>query len=79
MVKLLLDHGADMEHRTSNKRTALMEASMYGRVDVARLLLDHGAQVSVLTLFNGALLVCLVLVHSHCVVNIFHKRKITFG
>lgn len=38
--------GADQEHKTDEMHTALMEASMDGHVDVARLLLDHGAQVS---------------------------------
>jgi len=38
--------GADQEHKTDEMHTALMEASMDGHVDVARLLLDHGAQVN---------------------------------
>lgn len=37
--------GADQEHKTDEMHTALMEASMDGHVDVAKLLLDHGAQV----------------------------------
>ena len=45
MVKFLLDSGADQEHKTDEMHTALMEASMDGHVEVARLLLDHGAQV----------------------------------
>lgn len=46
MVKFLLDAGADQEHKTDEMHTALMEASMDGHVEVARLLLDHGAQVN---------------------------------
>ena len=46
MVKFLLEAGADHEHKTDEMHTALMEASMDGHVEVARLLLDHGAQVS---------------------------------
>ena len=46
MVKFLLEAGADQEHKTDEMHTALMEASMDGHVDVARLLMDHGAQVS---------------------------------
>ena len=38
--------GADQEHKTDEMHTALMEACMDGHVEVARLLLDHGAQVS---------------------------------
>lgn len=45
MVKFLLDAGADQEHKTDEMHTALMEASMDGHVEVARLLLDSGAQV----------------------------------
>ena len=45
MVKFLLDAGADQDHKTDEMHTALMEASMDGHVEVARLLLDHGAQV----------------------------------
>ena len=56
---LSLRLGADQEHKTDEMHTALMEASMDGHVDVARLLLDHGAQVGTLSLDcikNGALL-----------------------
>lgn len=47
MVKFLLEAGADQEHKTDEMHTALMEASMDGHVEVARLLLDSGAQVNV--------------------------------
>jgi len=47
MVKYLLEAGADQEHKTDEMHTALMEASMDGHVEVARLLLDHGAQVNI--------------------------------
>lgn len=54
MVKFLLDAGADQEHKTDEMHTALMEASMDGHVEVARLLLDHGAQVRVVeTHYSG--------------------------
>ena len=45
MVRFLLEQGADLEHKTDEMHTALMEASMDGHVDVARYLLDRGAQV----------------------------------
>ena len=38
--------GADQDHKTDEMHTALMEACMDGHVEVARLLLDHGAQVN---------------------------------
>ena len=47
MVKFLLEAGADQEHKTDEMHTALMEASMDGHVEVARLLLDSGAQVNI--------------------------------
>ena len=45
MVKFLLEAGADQEHKTDKKHTALMEACRDGHVEVARLLLDSGSQV----------------------------------
>ena len=45
MVKFLLESGADLEHQTDEMHTALMEAALDGHIEVARLLLDHGAQV----------------------------------
>ena len=45
-VRFLLEAGADQEHKTDEMHTALMEASMDGHVEVARLLLDSGAQVN---------------------------------
>ena len=50
-IKLLLT-SILQEHKTDEMHTALMEASMDGHVEVARLLLDSGAQVgrSVLTI-----------------------------
>ena len=50
MVRFLLEAGADQEHKTDEMHTALMEASMDGHVEVARLLLDSGAQVSIIRL-----------------------------
>ena len=47
MVKFLLEAGADQEHKTDEMHTALMEASMDGHVEVARLLLDSGAKVNI--------------------------------
>ena len=41
--------GADQDHKTDEMHTALMEACMDGHVEVARLLLDHGAQVNNIT------------------------------
>ena len=55
--------GADQEHKTDEMHTALMEASMDGHVDVARLLLDHGAQASIANIEHTT---CTTL-HNYCV------------
>ena len=52
MVRFLLEAGADQEHKTDEMHTALMEASMDGHVEVARLLLDSGAQVSIIRIMD---------------------------
>ena len=52
MVRFLLEAGADQEHKTDEMHTALMEASMDGHVEVARLLLDSGAQASIIRIMD---------------------------
>lgn len=42
-LSALLDRGASVNMRSDEGRTALMEASTYGRVENVRLLLSHGA------------------------------------
>ena len=46
---MLLDHGADPNVRTPlyGHATPLHHASQSGRIDIARLLLEHGASVEV--------------------------------
>ncbi|KAA0153474.1 hypothetical protein FNF31_06465 [Cafeteria roenbergensis] len=44
-VRVLLEHGADLEARDRAGETLLMRASRLHRPDVARLLLDAGADV----------------------------------
>ena len=46
IVKLLLDHGADV-NMTSNGDTALMFASTNDHTEIVRILLDHGADINV--------------------------------
>ena len=74
MVKFLLDAGADQDHKTDEMHTALMEASMDGHVEVARLLLDHGAQVC----SDPTIAYC---TRSHFTINYFvkvHEKTIPF-
>ena len=52
------------EHKTDEMHTALMEASMDGHVEVARLLLDSGAQVSAKLVLPHAIHVVVYLYHS---------------
>jgi ankyrin repeat protein len=43
MVRLLLDHGSDVNATNDNGRTALMEASLWGRLETTETLLSLGA------------------------------------
>jgi hypothetical protein len=43
MVRLLLDHGSDVNATNDNGRTALMEASLWGRLETTETLLSRGA------------------------------------
>ncbi|KAK3070784.1 hypothetical protein LTR53_009845 [Teratosphaeriaceae sp. CCFEE 6253] len=43
VVKLLLDHGVDVNHRNKAGRSPLMEAALWGRIDNVKYLLEHGA------------------------------------
>jgi ankyrin repeat protein len=45
VVRLLLEHGADMNAQAQNDRTPLQWASMNGALEVVRLLLEHGSEV----------------------------------
>lgn len=45
MVQFLLNAGADLEHKTDEMHTALMEACIDGFVEVAKLLIERGAEV----------------------------------
>jgi ankyrin repeat protein len=67
MVKFLLEAGADQEHKTDEMHTALMEASMDGHVDVARLLMDHGAQVPLKSLHIPVISVSPARRFTHCI------------
>ena len=52
VVKLLLDHGADINLRGRDGATALMYAATADRKDVVRLLLDRGAHRWIRDRFN---------------------------
>jgi hypothetical protein len=43
VTKLLLDHGAKLNHQDNKGRTPLMEAALWGRIENVNCLLEHGA------------------------------------
>ena len=45
VLRLLLEHGADVNARRKNGFTPLHIASIFGILEVVRLLLEHGADV----------------------------------
>jgi len=47
MVKLLVEHGADVNHTTKTNSTPLRSACYNGNVDLARYLIDNGADVHI--------------------------------
>jgi hypothetical protein len=44
VLRLLLEHGADINARAGDGSTALHRASSYGRLEIVCLLLEHGAE-----------------------------------
>jgi ankyrin repeat protein len=54
VVKLLLEHGAEVDARDQENRTALDQAVLAGRTQVADLLLRHGASLEADTLLLDA-------------------------
>ena len=45
-VRLLIDHGAEVNAKDQTKSTPLHLASSVGSIDTVRLLIDHGAEVT---------------------------------
>ena len=52
-ARLLLERGIDVNAREKNSWTSLHHAAFMGRVEVARVLLDHGAKVKLETAVGG--------------------------
>lgn len=56
IVKLLIEHGADVNHATVTNSTPLRAACFDGRLDVVKLLLDSGANLSIANKFKNTCL-----------------------
>lgn len=52
MVELLLQLGADIDHKDNFGRTALHKAAYFGHKDVVVCLLQHGAAIVVVDLYE---------------------------
>jgi ankyrin repeat protein len=56
VLRLLLEHGADINVRSRSGWTPLYLASMNGALEVVRLLLEHGADVEAKDKYGGTAL-----------------------
>ena len=52
LVSLILQHDADIDAMDSNEMTPLHRAAMYGNTAIARMLLDAGAKIDLLTIYE---------------------------
>lgn len=56
IVKLLIEHGADINHHTKNVSTPVRAACFDGRLDIIRYLMDHGADINLANGYNNTCL-----------------------
>lgn len=56
IVKLLLDHGANVNHATKTNSTPLRAACFDGRLDVVQCLVEYGADISIPNKYNNTCL-----------------------
>ncbi|XP_053689886.1 protein fem-1 homolog B [Sabethes cyaneus] len=56
IIKLLVDHGADVNHHTRNLSTPLRAACFDGRLDIIRYLVDHNANINFANAYNNTCL-----------------------
>ena len=65
IVKLLLDHGADVNATQADDFTPLHEAAQNGMLDVTQWLLDRGAQINPRLSSSGKTPLALASEHQH--------------
>lgn len=53
MVKLLVKHGANVNHQTKTLSTPLRAACFQGRLDIVSYLVAHGAEVNMTNAYNN--------------------------
>lgn len=56
IVKLLIEHGADVNHHTKNLSTPVRAACFDGRLDVIRYLVNHKADINLPNIYNNTCL-----------------------
>lgn len=56
IVKLLIHHGANVNHKTQTDSTPLRAACFEGRLDVVEYLVTHGADINISNAFNNTCL-----------------------
>ena len=52
IVKLLLDHGANIDVKDNDGETPIYRAAVKGHTETVKLLLDHGALSGLLIMYN---------------------------
>ena len=58
VVKLLIDNGADLNHKSNHGDTALMYAARDGHTDVVKFLIDNGVDLNHKNNVGGTALIC---------------------
>lgn len=56
VIKLLVEHGADVNHHTKNLSTPVRAACFDGRLDIIRYLVDHEANINFANAYNNTCL-----------------------
>lgn len=56
IIKLLVEHGADLNHHTRNLSTPVRAACFDGRLDIIRYLVDHNANINFANAYNNTCL-----------------------